>query len=454
MHGFRLMLGFLLMVGMMLPAALFAAGEGESSAAVELPEGIELVTPERIGNPNGAITLRWAVQQVYSPFSDIVARTDYLRERLEEWVRANPNVRIEPEVFGGDLAAWHAKVAAQAAAGRAPDAAQVDGPNGAADFRHWLQPLDDYFSQEEIDDWMEWALDSAMIDPADGKLKLLWFTGVTQGLWYRKDLIPNPPRSWDEALEIGKQMQAQGFKYGYMASLKAGYVTWNGVLPYYFSGGNRLVDDAGEPTFGLGENRDRMIEVFSFYRRAMDEGVMPPNDLGSTAGTDMAADMAANNTAMFQTSIILSHLKQAMTEEQLEQWAFTYHPQQDADGPRGQVVGGWSWGFFTDDPEKLELAVSLVDHLYTSKEGMAGWCEAGGYLPVRKSVYEEFPYFSDKWNSVFGMVMDAGRPRPGVPAYSVIDESLQQAFEAMVIGQMTPEEAVDAAWENTLQQLN
>ena len=67
MHGFRLMLGSLLMVGMMLPAALFAAGEGESSEAVELPEGIELVTPERIGNPNGAITLRWAVQQVYSP---------------------------------------------------------------------------------------------------------------------------------------------------------------------------------------------------------------------------------------------------------------------------------------------------------------------------------------------------------------------------------------------------
>ena len=53
-----------------------------------------------------------------------------------------------------------------------------------------------------------------MIDPVDGKLKMLWFSGVTQGLWYRKDLIPNPPRLWDEAPEIGKQMQARGSSMG------------------------------------------------------------------------------------------------------------------------------------------------------------------------------------------------------------------------------------------------
>ena len=49
------------------------------------------------------------------------------------------------------------------------------------------------------------------------------------------------------------------------------------------------------------------------------------------------------------------------------------YPQKDADGPRGQVVGGWSWAFFNDDPGKLALGVSLVNKLYTSTEGIAGW---------------------------------------------------------------------------------
>ena len=110
-------------VGLILPLALFATGETEG--AMTIPEGIDLVTPERIGNPNAEITLVWSPQQVYGPFSDIEARTSYLREKLEEWTRAHPNVKIEPVIWGGDSATFYAKLAAEAASGRAPDAVQM-----------------------------------------------------------------------------------------------------------------------------------------------------------------------------------------------------------------------------------------------------------------------------------------------------------------------------------------
>ena len=67
---------------------------------------------------------------------------------------------------------------------------------------------------------------------------------------------------------------------------------------------------------------------------------MQPNVLDSTLATDFAADMAADNTAMYQTSIILNQLKQAMTDEQLARWAFTYIRKRTQTGPEAKSSAG------------------------------------------------------------------------------------------------------------------
>ena len=168
------------LAALLLPLALIAAPAGEE--VMTIPEGIDLVTPERIGNPNAEITLVWSPQQVYGPFSDIPARTSYLREKLEEWTRAHPNVKIEPVVWGGDANAFYAKLAAEAASGRAPDAVQMpDLPI----YNQWLQSIDQYV-RDELDDFFPWTHE-IMIDPADGKIKRIKFNTGTGGLWYRRD---------------------------------------------------------------------------------------------------------------------------------------------------------------------------------------------------------------------------------------------------------------------------
>ena len=83
------------------------------------------MTPERIGNPNAEITITWWPQQVYGPFSDIEMRTSYLIEKLEKWSREHPNVKIEPSPWGGEATTFYAKLAVDAASGRAPDAVQI-----------------------------------------------------------------------------------------------------------------------------------------------------------------------------------------------------------------------------------------------------------------------------------------------------------------------------------------
>ena len=166
----------MLMLALILPVALFASGTSDDGS-ITIPEGVDLVTPERIGNPNAEITLTWAPQQVYGPFSDIEARTSYLRGRLEEWSRANPNVKIVATPWGGSSQTAMSKFIIDAAAGAAPDVAQIDD---SVDLK-WLRSLDEFFTDEELDDFFEWTL-GLMIDPTNDQLKKIKFaTGGCQG---------------------------------------------------------------------------------------------------------------------------------------------------------------------------------------------------------------------------------------------------------------------------------
>jgi multiple sugar transport system substrate-binding protein len=330
-----------------------------------------------------------------------------------------------------------------AASRRAPDLAMVDGQL-APIFFPFLQPLDEYVSDEELADWFSWAREGGMIDPADGALKALWFTTNTVGLWYRQDLLPEPPRSWDDYIATALAMKEEGFTYGFMANGVGEQIPYGDVLPFFFSLGGTLVDDSGTPIFGQEPNRSIMIEALDFWRRAIEEGATDATilDIGTTP--EAVALISAESTPMLMAgSWLLPSIKQAADEEQ---WNFTHLPQKDPNNP-AQVVGGWTWGVFTDDPAKQALAVDFVMDVYAGSEGMAGWCEAGGYSPVRESVYQDYPYFSeDRWQQAFSAAIAYGRTRPGVEAYPIMSEAIRNAFQQVILGVATPEAAVDEAW--------
>ena len=67
-----------------------------------------------------------------------------------------------------------------------------------------------------------------------------------QLLWYRKDLVPSPPETWDEMIAMAKKLpagegliQEQGNRY-------EGYVVWFNNL--VASAGGTIVNEEGNPT--------------------------------------------------------------------------------------------------------------------------------------------------------------------------------------------------------------
>jgi multiple sugar transport system substrate-binding protein len=421
------------------PAASDAPAQPGEAAAADF----EWVTPDRVGDPNAPIVLTIALDATYSHQSTTQSRVDYLVPKYEAWTRANPDVQLVFQPYTGNIPQDAARLLELAASRRAPDLAMVDGQL-APIFFPFLQPLDEYVSDEELADWFSWAREGGMIDPADGALKALWFTTNTVGLWYRQDLLPEPPRSWDDYIATALAMKEEGFTYGFMANGVGEQIPYGDVLPFFFSLGGTLVDDSGTPIFGQEPNRSIMIEALDFWRRAIEEGATDATilDIGTTP--EAVALISAESTPMLMAgSWLLPSIKQAADEEQ---WNFTHLPQKDPNNP-AQVVGGWTWGVFTDDPAKQALAVDFVMDVYAGSEGMAGWCEAGGYSPVRESVYQDYPYFSeDRWQQAFSAAIAYGRTRPGVEAYPIMSEAIRNAFQQVILGVATPEAAVDEAW--------
>ena len=446
--------GFILCAVLLGVIVSFTWGGGKKEEPkVTVPPNIEWVTADRIGNPNAPITLTFAVEFSYSHQIQTPSRRQYLTRRMEEWAKQHPEVKLIPQILPTNQAERLAKQLEQAASGTIADGVQIDG-QWIPLFYRWLQPLDAFFTKEEVEDWLEWCRKEAMIDPSDGKLKSIWMLTAFVGLWHNKQAVPNPPRTWEDTIRIGKELKAKGYANGLLTwGGKDEQITFGSVFPMFFGLGGDLVDKEGKPIYGIGANREKLIEVFAFWDRLVKEGLVPQRVIDLKSNGDLVAEAAKpNNVAMFLGgSWLLSLLKDNLKGE-LDNWNFGHTPQKT--GAPMQIPGGHNLGFFQKDPKKLALIVDFMKYVYVGKDGMAGWCEAGGYIPVRKSVFRDFPVFSqDRFMKAFQEVITVGRTRPNVPAYSVISEHVQEAWQNVILGRQTPAEAVDAAFRRTQTQI-
>ncbi len=441
-----------------LPALLalasfaWAGGQKEGAEAnVPVPDNVQWVTADRIGNPNGA-AINYSVQLTYSQQASIPARVDYLTKASTEWAKAHTNYKLIPEVQGGTQEQIFQKMLQQLASNTAPDFFQIDGMFFPLAYPN-LTPIDSYVSKDEVNDYFDWAR-KVMIDPKDNKLKGFWFITNAVGLWYRKDLIPNPPKTWDEWIATAQALKAKGYKDGMLLRGYDEQIPYGSVLPLFFGLGGKLVDDSGKPIFGIGADRDKMVETMRFWARAVKEGLVPQRVVDVKADGDMAADASKpNQVAMLLAGSWVYSQLQNVLKADLDKWDFTYTPQKTAD-MKGQVAGGYVWGFFTKDQKKIKAGIDFLQNVYTSKDAMANWCYVAGYTPTRASVLASPQFANDKWQLAFAHVVQVAQTRPGVKSYPILSVNLQNAFQAVILGKDTPEDAVDNAYKKTMSQLS
>jgi multiple sugar transport system substrate-binding protein len=415
----------------------FAIAAGVSSAAAQ-----DLVTPVRVGRPDAPVTLQVWAQQDYSHLAGRPAIASALTSVFDDWARTHPGVQLRVSVMPG-LEMHKAKLQLAAASGRLPDVASIDS--------FWLpllagsvQPLDAYWPAEDRQDFLPFTIQT--LSDRAGHVLGLWHETDCRVLYYRKDLVPTPPRTWDELLETASRVAREHGVSGYLYNGGRWEATVFDHLAMFWAQGGELVDADGRPVFGEQPNRRAMLRLLEFLRDTVQRGASPRSVLGINDYQQLTGAAIAGDVAMFLGgNWQLKDLQTGLPPDRFAQWDIAPIPQADA-GTRSTGTGGWVWVVFARDPARQRAAAEFIRDV-ESPVHAARISEATGHLPVRRSVYRDFPIFSqDRWYRRFGEMLVDGRARPTVPIYPAISTRLQLAIGAVVAGDRTPGQALDEAW--------
>jgi len=411
-----------------------------ASAALAQDDG--LITPVRVGRADAPLTLTVWAQPDYFHLAARPAIAGAFTIVLDEWARSHPGVQLRVSVMPG-LELHKTKLQLAAAAGRLPDVASIDS--------YWLplfvddvQPLEADWPAADRADFLPFTIQT--LSDRAGHVLGLWHETDCRALFYRKDLVPVPPRTWDELLDTASRVARERKMSGYLYNGARWEATVFDHLAMFWAQGGELVDGDGRPTFGEEPNRRAMLRVLGFLRDTIQRGASPRSVLGITDYQQLTGAAIAGDAAMFLGgNWQQKDLQTGLSPEEFAKWDIAPIPQADAN-TRSTGTGGWVWVVFAKDPERRKAAVEFIRDVEAPAHA-ARISQATGHLPVRRSVYRDFPIFSqDSWYRRFGDMLVDGHARPAALIYPEISQQLQLAIGAVVSGDKSPEQALDQAW--------
>jgi len=433
-------LGFAVFARLAFPNAMFTLVFALTLAPIAGAQD-DLITPVRVGRADAPLTLNVWAQPDYFHLAARPAIANAFTIVLDDWARAHAGVQLHVSVMPG-LELHKTKLQLASAAGRLPDLASIDS--------YWLplfandvQPMEPYWPAEDRADFLPFTIQT-LSDPA-GHVLGLWHETDCRVLFYRKDLVPVPPRTWSELLDTASRVAREQKMAGYLYN--AG--RWEGTvfdhLAMFWAQGGELVDRDGRPILGEEPNRGAMLRVLGFLRDTIQRGASPRAVLGHTDYQQLTGAAVAGDAAMFLGgNWQVKDLQTGLSSAEFAKWDIAPIPQANAN-IRSTGTGGWVWVVFAKDPDRRRAAVEFIRDVEAPAHA-ARISEATGHLPVRRSVYRDFPLFSqDSWYRRFGEMLVDGHARPTALIYPAMSQQLQLAIGAVVSGEKTPEQALAEA---------
>jgi len=289
----------------------------------------------------------------------------------------------------------------------------------------WIEPWEGADEQAVTENVFESVVESASFE---GQLYAAPFTSNTQLLWYRKDRVPEPPRTWAEMIEQAERIgpdgrvQIQGNRY-------EGFTVW--VTAMLESAGAQIL--AGPTEEGLSEApTERALEVMGEFARSP----AAPNDIDtSTEDSARLSFESGDSTFMLNYPFVYPSAKENAPDV-FKQLGSAVYPRVDADKPSRPPLGGINLGVSAFSEHK-DLTFEAIRCL-VQPENQVTAATLGGLPPTREDVYgtpeieEAYPGFSD----VIKESIDNAAPRPITPAYTDLSLALQRALHP--VGDIDP----------------
>ncbi len=352
-----------------------------------------------------------------------------MREMVAAFNRAHEEegLRVNIEFFPDYQ--YAEKISAAAAIGDLPDAMDIDGPTIAQYVdAGLLKPLEDFFTPEDLDDFLDTLIDQGTVD---GRLYALGAFDSAMGLYYDREMLAEagvePPAdgeawSWDEFVDACAKLQDAGFDpVALHMDMTADEWYTYAFSPLLWSAGGRLIAEDGITVEGV-LNSAENVRVLEAWQQLFDRdyAARRPADPDPFGSGDKAMDWNGHWMAR-------SH--QRNKGERLG-----VMPLPRAGEESAAACGSWAWAI-TSQTQHPEAAARWLHWVLDAEEGIIPIVEANGAIPGRISVLEKLEdYQAPPYSTFVKWLREHGRPRPRTPHYTALSRDFAAALRDIAGG--------------------
>jgi multiple sugar transport system substrate-binding protein len=265
----------------------------------------------------------------------------------------------------------------------------------------------------------------------------------TQLLWYRKDLVPTPPKTWDEMIDQGEKIGPAQGRVQVQANRYEGLV----VLV------NQLIESAGTSVLAgpktVKLDKAPTEKALGILGRLSHSSVAAPNITTSTEDSARLGFEAGNSAFQINYPFVYPSAK-SNAPEIFKKMAAAQYPAVEAGNPAKPPIGGINLGISAYSKHKAE-AFAAAECL-VKPENQLEVASLGGLPPVREDLYDRpemdkvYPGFADQIREA----IKNAAPRPSEsPAYQDLSLAIQRAVHPTTkIDAQNPEPTYDTLRDN------
>ncbi len=353
---------------------------------------------------------------------------EVLESAVRKYMEMHPEVKVI--VLYKETEELRSAYIISAIAGKGPDV--VYGPSdqiGPFEILQIVKPLEEVF-------------DSSFINQFDPR-GLLWYKGHLYQigdqignhlfLLYNKDLVPNPPKTMNELIEIGKKLTKDIDGDGKIDQYG---LVWNYTEPFFFipfltGFGGWVMDSLGEPTL----DTEATVRALKFVRDLRDKYKIIPRECDYNTADALFKEGRAGMLINGPWSI--GGYKKAGVN-----FGIARIPKVDETGlwPAPMVaIKGYSINVNVDD-KKLPYVLDLFKYL-VSPEVQLEYTRILGTIPTHKEALENKIVKNDQLIQASILQMEIGKPMPVVPELRAIWDAMRPFYQAVLGGTIEPEKA-------------
>ncbi|MGP3923614.1 ABC transporter substrate-binding protein [Streptomyces sp. 8N616] len=272
----------------------------------------------------------------------------------------------------------------------------------------WILPWTGENRQRATQDTLRTSLETGTWKD---KLYAVPYNANTQLLWYRDDLVPTPPKTWAEMLDMARALARQGKPHfvEIQGAQYEGLTVWFNTL-VASAGGSIMTPDGQRPS--LGPPADRAAGIMR------DLATSPAADPSLTNQMEDENRLAMESgTAAFELNypFVYPSMK-ANNPELFEHFRWAPYPRADADRPSRPTIGGIDLAVSAHSRHP-DLAFEAALCLRNRENQLTAALE-GGLPPTLRALYtdpalvKDYPFAAD----VLG-ALETASVRPKTPAY-------------------------------------